>query len=237
MTKKESGKKSKSTKDTVKSSKKGLSGGTIAKGYRDSLGMPASDARYNVKKDPPEQVMELIRGDPDQMERYGHYMRLLSDDPDLDLNMLECHRLSVIFVNLDRFKNWELSKDREEWVDFLKQNYSVADLMRKYEQYALDYLQKHKMADMRPSSVFDQAKSIMAEFRGGSGELKIEWKGEQELVMEGEVIDSDYKGHEEVGEAGLGGSEDIPQFKAGDEVTPEDGKGSRRRDGDAEGDD
>jgi hypothetical protein len=157
--------------------------------------------------------MEQIRGSDEERARYEHYMRLLSSDAEYDLNMLERHRIAVMFVIVDRFRNIEMAMTEEEWLGFLMKHVSVAELMRKYEQYSLDYLGKKKEVDRRGDSVFDKVNSLVMEMRGGSGELKIEWKGEE--ILEGDIIEYD-TGLEDTGEEGTGEDTDTTQPAEGD---------------------
>ena len=174
----------------------------------------AGDLKYDLKEDPPESAMEIVRGSEESLGRYNYYVKMLQDDDEFSLNLLECHRIAVMFTLVDRFKTWELEKDKEEWVTFLKNNYSVADLMRKYEEFAMKYLQNAKGVRKGPTSVFDQAREIVAEFRSGGGELRIEWKGED--VLEG--VSYEYSARPEKAEGDTAGEvEDTPQFKNGDE--------------------
>lgn len=202
-----------------------------------------ADLKYNLKEDPPESAMEIVRGSKESLARYAYYVKLLQDDDEFNLNMLESHRIAVMFTLVDRFKTWEIEKDKEEWVTFLKNNYSVADLMRKYEEFALKYLQNAKGVRKGPVSVFDQAREIIAEFRKDGGELRIEWKGEE--VLEGvayeyedsespenidvqdsnsSVGDKDEQNNqrpEDIEEDSAGQGADTPQTEEGDRSPPE----------------
>jgi hypothetical protein len=183
---------------------------------------------YDLKEDPPESAMEIVRGSEESLARYGYYLKMLQDDDEFNLNLLECHRIAVMFTLVDRFKTWELEKDKEEWVTFLKNNYSVADLMRKYEEFALKYLQNAKGVSKGPISVFDQAREIVAEFRSGGGELRIEWKGEE--VLEGVSHEyKDYQRPEEIRAPRLGGSSNVPQDTVGDEAAPEEPENKKHK--------
>lgn len=202
-----------------------------------------ADLKYNLKEDPPESAMEIVRGSKESLARYAYYVKLLQDDDEFNLNMLESHRIAVMFTLVDRFKTWEIEKDKEEWVTFLKNNYSVADLMRKYEEFAMKYLQNAKGVRKGPVSVFDQAREIIAEFRKDGGELRIEWKGEE--VLEGvayeykdsespenidvqdsnsSVGDKDEQNNqrpEDIEEDSSGQGADTPQTEEGDRSTSE----------------
>ena len=135
----------------------------------------------------PSSVRLSIMKNDDDKANYERYMQLIDADEDLTLSILEADRIALMFTMVDRFKGWELALERDEWVRILTKNMSIAQLMQKYEMYAMDYIAKKKIKFGGMESPFDTAKELVMKLRQGASEFELHWKA-QETDSQGVMV-------------------------------------------------
>tara|TARA_R100000458_G_C8262335_1_gene237707 strand:- start:1044 stop:1517 length:474 start_codon:yes stop_codon:yes gene_type:complete len=134
----------------------------------------------------PSALIEKIRENPKDYERYEFYLKELHDDPSLNLNVIEMSRVAAILMQLEKYDGWAYEKT----IDELSQFESTNERMRKLNEYILNWLYRSRNKDILSDSV-NQAKEVLLELRGDEGGLKVEWKKGKE------AIDVDYEEVEE----------------------------------------
>ena len=134
----------------------------------------------------PSALIEKIRENPKDYERYEFYLKELHDDRSLNLNVIEMSRVAAILMQLEKYDGWAYEKT----IDELSQFESTNERMRKLNEYILNWLYRSRNKDILSDSV-NQAKEVLLELRGDEGGLKVEWKKGKE------AIDVDYEEVEE----------------------------------------
>jgi len=134
----------------------------------------------------PSALIEKIRENPKDYERYEFYLKELHDDPSLNLNVIEMSRVAAILMQLEKYDGWAYEKT----IDELSQFESTNERMRKLNEYILNWLYRSRNKDILSDSV-SQAKEVLLELRGDGGDVKMEWKKGKE------AIDVDYEEVEE----------------------------------------
>ena len=134
----------------------------------------------------PSALIEKIRENPKDYERYEFYLKELHDDPSLNLNVIEMSRVAAILMQLEKYDGWAYEKT----IDELSQFESTNERMRKLNEYILNWRYRSRNKDILSDSV-NQAKEVLLELRGDEGGLKVEWKKGKE------AIDVDYEEVEE----------------------------------------
>jgi len=134
----------------------------------------------------PSALIEKIRENPKDYERYEFYLKELHDDPSLNLNVIEMSRVAAILMQLEKYDGWAYEKT----IDELSQFESTNERMRKLNEYILNWLYRSRNKDILSDSV-SQAKEVLLELRGDGGDVKMEWKKGKE------TIDVDYEEVEE----------------------------------------
>jgi hypothetical protein len=158
---------------------------------------------------------------------YERYMRLIDEDTDLNVSMLEADRLAMIFTLVDRFKSWELALERDEWVRTLSENMPVAELMRKYETYAMDYVAKKKVKFGGVESPFDAAKELVMKLRQGASEFELHWTA-QDTDSQGVIVVDASKEQAKSGEYSVPGGESDAEDESGAVAAQIKGKKEKR---------
>ena len=134
----------------------------------------------------PSALIEKIRENPKDYERYEFYLKELHDDASLNLNVIEMSRVAAILMQLEKYDGWAYEKT----IDELSQFESTNERMRKLNEYILNWLYRSRNKDILTDSV-NQAKEVLLELRGDGGDVKMEWKKGKE------TIDVDYEEVEE----------------------------------------
>ena len=130
----------------------------------------------------PSTLIEKIRENPKDYERYEFYLKELHDDHSLSLNVIEMSRAAAILMQLEKYDGWAYEKTIEELSQFETTN----ERMRKLNEYILNWLYRSRNKDILTDSV-NQAKEVLLELRGDGGDVKMEWKKGKE------AIDIDYE--------------------------------------------
>lgn len=138
-----------------------------------------------ITTDSPLTLVEKIKENPEDYKRYKFYLSELNDDPALSFNLIEISRIAAILMQLERYDAWAYEKG----VDELSQFETTNDRIRKMNEFVLNYIERAKK-----KSVFDDtiqnAKELVLELKGESGDVKLEWKKEKEpldITSEGKV--------------------------------------------------
>ncbi len=130
----------------------------------------------------PSSLVDKIRENPVDFERYEFYLKELSEDPSLNLSIIELSRVSAMLMQLEKYDEWSYEKSVEELAQFETTNERV----RKMNEYVLNWLIRSRNKDIITDSV-NQAKEILLEMKGEGGDIKLEWKKGKE------VVDIDYE--------------------------------------------
>ena len=120
-------------------------------------------------------LVEKIRQVPIDYERYRFFLEELQSDPGLNLSVIETSRVAAVLMQLEKYDEWSYDKSVEELAQFETTN----DRLRKMNEYVLNYLLRSKKGDMISDSV-GAAKKVLLELKGEDGEVKLEWKREEE---------------------------------------------------------
>ena len=120
-------------------------------------------------------LVEKIRQVPIDYERYRFFLEELESDPSLNLSIIETSRVAAVLMQLEKYDEWSYDKSVEELAQFETTN----DRLRKMNEYVLNYLLRSKRGDVISDSV-GAAKQVLLELKGEDGELKLEWKREEE---------------------------------------------------------
>ena len=132
-------------------------------------------------------LVEKIRQVPIDYERYRFFLEELQSDPGLNLSVIETSRVAAVLMQLEKYDEWSYDKSVEELAQFETTN----DRLRKMNEYVLNYLLRSKKGDMISDSV-GAAKQVLLELKGEDGELKLEWKREEEpLEIEYKEVDNE----------------------------------------------
>ena len=135
----------------------------------------------------PSTLVDKIRENPKDFERYEFYLKELNDDSSLSLNVIELSRAAAILMQLEKYDGWAYAKSMEELAQFEGTN----ERMRKMNEYILNWLHRSRSKDILSDTV-SQAREVLLELRGDGGDVKMEWKRGKEIVeTEFEVIEDE----------------------------------------------
>ena len=66
----------------------------------------------------PSMLVDKIRENPKDFERYEFYLKELNDDSTLSLNVIELSRAAAILMQLEKYDGWAYEKSIEELAQF-----------------------------------------------------------------------------------------------------------------------
>lgn len=119
----------------------------------------------------PTKLLEKIRRNPEDLERYKYWLEELSKDEDLQLKPIEMSRLAITLMQLDKYDEWAFDKTIDDLVEYERTN----DRLRKMNEFVLKYCEGKRKKITSAGSV-SQAKDVLSHLMSKDGKLKIEWE-------------------------------------------------------------